>query len=645
MPIVNLAISSAAQKGYQKKCGVIYREFQKNMNVYLKHEQELRADLRKMRKEKMTNRQFSLYRSAGADLFSKADETRRLIMKHNLSTTSPLMEFFDFNPWGLDAIVDEDLIRPQTAPLEMEEEGEMKEEIRPQTAGVVPDQSFSSEHVNKNNQTLASSLENRFIEPHVAKVEHLLHSQSVHSTQLPVQDATRPETVLDHADEEEMDVDGEVDTNTERTRARKITINADKFGVLQKGTVDVKLKNKDGKFILKPVSMDYEPDSVESVFIAKDPSKERMALVRQSTCIHSPTVSSELKVNNRIAIQKSLMGKAAKKTSVSEIFKGARDRKTRHFRIFLKNPADSNEDENQGEDEKKQNNSNSTSQTISIYKHQKKMTSSNPNRSTSKVVPTIRTNSDSSDKGRSNEGQKLIAFKERAMGGKHNNISVSITTKPKENAQSPTTPTSQMNQPIGGILFKRRCDSSQSSIRPPSQLSIGNNDVFSTSGYHRVMFAKMPNTDQPDSRGPTPLNRSTSSMSMRDSNVQFAFSDADMTDMIQKLVEGGGTDGSLSDRPVSNLSVGGAMRTVQMMKKFSGILQRKRNTPTPSQLSSEFDTPFRPASRLRSSRDTRELIRNIKKRDEEYEEAMTSMRRRVALGASSGPRPSVVGHR
>ena len=611
------------------------------MNVYFKREQEMRSDLRKLNKEKMTNRQYSLYRCSGSDLFSKADENRRMIMKHNLTTTSPLLDFFDFNPWGLDAILDEDLIRPESAPndQEMDEQRE-EEEIRPKTAGVIAGNVMSPMALKPNDSTLASTLETRLAEPHVAKVEYLLRSQSAHTEHRGNNDndTNRPVTVLDHADD--IEVDGEVDVNTERTRARKITINAEKFGKLQKGEVNVKLRDKDGKFILKPISMDYIPDSVESVFIAKDPSKERMALVRQNTSKITPTVSSELKVNNRIAIQRSLMGKAAKKTSVAEIFKGARDRKTRHFRIFLKHPAGEEDDQNV-EPGRKQSIAQNNSSTMQMYKHQKKMSVNPTKPSQNNQFPEVRKVSDSSDKSR-RDGQKVIAFKENATGGR-NNLSVSITSRPQaQEILSPTTPT---QQPSGGILLKRRCDSSASSVRPPSQLSVGNNEVFSTSGNYRVLFPKRPNPDLPDSRNNTPgLNRSASSMSMNNNNVQFMFSDQDMTDMIQKLVEGRSEDGDRSDRAPSNLSATGAIRTIQMVKKFSSVF-RKRNTPTPSTISADTENTMntmRAHSRIRNARDAKEIIRNVMKQDEENMMAMSSMRRRVALGAHGQKRPSTV---
>ena len=122
----------------------------------------------------------------------------------------------------------------------------------------------------------------------------------------------------------------------------------EKFAQLQNGKTLVKLRDKNGEFILKPLNINYEPTEVEAVFFAKDPTKEKMALVRQNTSWKSQTVSSDLKVNNRLAIQKSLMGQTSKKTTVAEIFNNARDRRTRHFRIMLKNPlvAYENEDNN-----------------------------------------------------------------------------------------------------------------------------------------------------------------------------------------------------------------------------------------------------------------------------------------------------------
>ena len=84
----------------------------------MKDEEGIRDVLRKLKKEKVCNSKYSLYRSSGSggDLFSKATKKRKQYMENNLATVSPLLDELCETPWGLDPIIDEDLVRPQTAP-------------------------------------------------------------------------------------------------------------------------------------------------------------------------------------------------------------------------------------------------------------------------------------------------------------------------------------------------------------------------------------------------------------------------------------------------------------------------------------------------------------------------------------------------
>lgn len=295
MPEANFAVASAAQKEYQKKCNFLYRDFMKNMSVHIKQEQNIKKELRNLKKEKMLNSHYSLYRTDGKDLFSTAKKNRETLLKQN-ELSSSFLDDLCFNPWGLDSIIDEDLIRPKTAPAGGAD-GEVPTDSQQDTLDIPP----NSEGGHIKRPSLAATLDADHVNTQVAKVEHLLQSQShsqalpvpakppdpasptlgggmIKSTQPPKLVISMPNSVTDGSS-----CDGEVDIQTERTRARNITIDRDKFLELQKGDVNVKLKNKDGAFIVKPVKVNYDPTGVDAVFIAKDPSKERMALVRQKT--------------------------------------------------------------------------------------------------------------------------------------------------------------------------------------------------------------------------------------------------------------------------------------------------------------------------------------------------------------------------
>lgn len=637
MPDVNLAVSTAAQKVYAKKCNMLYKEFQKTLSALIKEEQVVRRDLRKLKKEKAVNSRFSLYRTEGADLFSKASQKRKVYRENNLATISPLLDdCFDFTPCEIDSVIaeeDESEDRPKTAPTDKANDVRADADLdsvfevnRPKTAGVdvaITSTAKETKKVSKCDAKLVKKSDTRgepeqrerkrsdqtshdmdskgikLPEQKIAQIDRLLKSASqVRSMTVDNEMTSLPE--LKGEDESDAE-DGEVDVQTERTRARKITIKAEKFLELEKGKTVITLKDKEGEFVLKPLNANYEPDEVEAVFFAKDPTREKMALVRQKTNWGSNTVSSDLKVNNRIAIQRSLMGKSAKKTTVAEIFNNARDRRTRHFRIMLKNPAVNQESEETDKQRKKSvimlapgmdkwnsitaatktaaEPKSANSATVKLYKHQKRVTSKQDTNGAAKV-----------HKSATNKPQKAsVSGSPTKPEGAPNRSSLRVTI---------TSPSgTDKNMPI----HPKRSNDEQSEL------------------FHRVKHA-------PKAYDGKLLNRSTTSLSSRE-EIPPHLSDRDMTDMIRRMVEG--ENDNRSEAPDVKSRKGGS---------------RKH----PSSVDNMSDTDsiyFGNVKRILSSNQARQIIKDLKRRDQEYDDAMLNMRRRVAIGAQGhGPvrRPNSV---
>lgn len=640
MPDVNLAVSTAAQKVYAKQCNILYKEFQKTLTSLIKEEQVVRRDLRKLKKDKAVNSRYSLYRTEGADLFSKASQKRKTFRENNLATISPLLDdCFEFTPYGVDSVIAEEEEgesddRPKTAPGNKSLSPEMKpvdgevdsvfEANRPKTAGFPlattsntkeakttsktegksimkqSDRKFSEsgqkDHRGSDQKSIEiDSKEINLPEQKIAQIDRLLKSASqVRSLPIDHEMTSLPDLKSEESDDE----DGEVDVQTERTRARKITIKADKFLELEKGNTTVKLKDKDGEFILKPLNINYEPDEVEAVFFAKDPTREKMALVRQKTNWSSQTVSADLKVNNRIAIQKSLMGMSSKKTTVAEIFNNARDRRTRHFRIMLKNPLINAENEEATKERKKsiisvppgmskwkslavatkvsmsnKSNEKSTASTaVHLYKHQKKLAS--------KQEPEPTTNVNRTGKTRS---QRMSDSDVSSKG-------VGSPTKPQLRVTITSPSGADKNVPLSAKNISKNGDD------------------------HSELFHRVKHT--PKAQDSKFLNRSTTSFGSRE-EIPMHLSDRDMTDMIRRMVEGGSD--CRSEAPDTK------------RKKGGGRMQK--TSPSVDNISDTESIYFGNVKRLLSSNQARQIIKDLKRRDQEYDDAMLNMRRRVAIGA------------
>lgn len=287
----SMGLPSAVHKEYMERCHFLYKEFITNMGVHMKAEKQLRKELRELHREKMQHLRFSLYRSASSDPFARPEVH---------SSSSMALESRINTPWAMSTASDKDdsVFRPQTAPVPNNRKLDIISE-RPKTAQV------ETNHVvdDEDNES----------ESGLSQISEISNTTVV----------------------------GVMDRKTELSSSRKITVGKASFNKITHGKVRAKLKHKDGRFIVKPVRTDFEdiPDQDTQAYDPTlsrkqyDPLHERLALVRKITDFKTPTISSDMKINNRVPIQKSLRGLNAKRTTVSEIYQNARERKSRHFRI------------------------------------------------------------------------------------------------------------------------------------------------------------------------------------------------------------------------------------------------------------------------------------------------------------------------
>ena len=302
----NMGMPAAAHKDYMMRCNFLYKEFLSKMNLLIKEEQDVKKTLQELYKEKIKNLRFSMYRSEdGHDPFARKQEPTPV------SPISPMWESRGTTPWGLDPIADEEEnpVRPQTAPAKpfmgMRPDEEVFD-VRPKTAGA-------------------------------EKTD--IHDDAMSGKGM--SDVTQVSEIV-----------GVLDPKSERTSCRKITVSKHSFAKVSVREANIKIKDREGKFHVKPIKDAFAREQSENVaydpsqaYKQYDPVNERLALVRQVTNYKAPTIASDMKINNRVPIQKSLRGEDAKRVTVAEIYRNARDRRTRRFKLIIKKSAKENSEE------------------------------------------------------------------------------------------------------------------------------------------------------------------------------------------------------------------------------------------------------------------------------------------------------------
>lgn len=302
----NMGLPSAVHKEYMERCTMLYKEFVTNMSLHMKEVKMMKKELRTLHEEKMRHLRFSLYRtSEGSDPFARRVEIS--------STPTAGLESRNNTPWGLNTIPDEDkLIRPETAPSGNQQSQHIDAD-RPKTAGCVLDVDHEHKH------ELGGDDGDDMSDSDLSQLSGLSKTTIV----------------------------GVLDRKSELSSSRRIVVGQHSFNKITHGKVRAKLKHREGHFLVKPIRVDHDSEKMHSDTVAYDPLKsknnydplyERLALVRKVTDFKTPTISSDMKINNRVPIQKSLRGIDAKRTTISEIYQNARDRKSRHFRIVSNTP-------------------------------------------------------------------------------------------------------------------------------------------------------------------------------------------------------------------------------------------------------------------------------------------------------------------
>ncbi|XP_055954904.1 uncharacterized protein LOC126810626 [Patella vulgata] len=131
--------------------------------------------------------------------------------------------------------------------------------------------------------------------------------------------------------------DAIVESKSDYASSRMIKMNPRAFSRLVSGKAKIRVLNKDNGYVMHPLS-----ESRTSHLMPKDVDRssvsERLAVVREKTNYKSPTLSHDLKVNNIVAIKKSLLGDdSTPRLSVGDVMLSARERRSRLFRIQLTN--------------------------------------------------------------------------------------------------------------------------------------------------------------------------------------------------------------------------------------------------------------------------------------------------------------------
>ncbi|XP_046564909.1 uncharacterized protein LOC124273679 [Haliotis rubra] len=285
VPDGGLVSSAASQRQYKTECGRIYKEFIVTMGDYFQEEDSIKQQLKQLQSQKNT----------GSHIGRDVDQES--LMGDTISAI--------FSRLG-------------------SRKGGFVTSYRPQTAGMCAKrQPVIVPHPPNRPSTVADYSKEVNMK---RRLSYPRRRSSVHHSV-----ASDP-------------FDGVMDQKTQHTRERKLRMHAIAFSKLLAGEVNIKLQNKDGKFVLKHAAMANSGAASATKGDTSRPAdyKEKIALVRQKTSFKSPTLSSDLKINNLVAIQKSLMGLPSKRITVSEIMRKAEDRRARLCKVEVTSAQDRN---------------------------------------------------------------------------------------------------------------------------------------------------------------------------------------------------------------------------------------------------------------------------------------------------------------
>lgn len=286
VPDGGLVSSAANQRQYKTECGRIYKEFIVTMGDYFQEEEVIKQQLKKLQSQKTTGSRIG----KDAEKEDLLEDTLSAIFTHRGSRKG----------------------------------GFVTRSNRPQTAGMCAKrQPVIVPHPPNRPSTVADYPKEVNIK---RRLSHPRRRSSVHHSV-----ASDP-------------YDGVMDQNTQHTRERKLRMHAIAFSKLLAGEVNIKLQHKEGKFVLKHAAMGSSPVVSGASREARRSMdyKERQALVRQKTTFKSPTLASDLKINNLVAIQKSLLGLPSKRITVGEIMGKAEDRRARLCKVEVTSAQDRN---------------------------------------------------------------------------------------------------------------------------------------------------------------------------------------------------------------------------------------------------------------------------------------------------------------
>ncbi|KAK6187697.1 hypothetical protein SNE40_005664 [Patella caerulea] len=279
VPNGGILSSAASNRLYKTECRKIYSEFLLNMRDYIFKEEQIKQELSKIHDD-------PAFPNRNQDFYNSMSSRRSACLRNSIN----------------DATGDEHVGPKNKHPC-----GSIKiSKPRPKTVS-------ESRRKSSNDANCESKSSNERL--------HSVNDKAIpRNTRLPLEQH-----------------DAIVDSKSDYASSRKIKMNPRAFSRLVSGKANIRVLNKDNGYVIHPVS-----ESRTSHLMPKDVDRssvsERLAVVRQKTNYKSPTLSHDLKVNNIVAIKKSLQGDdSTPRLSVGDVMLSARERRSRLFRIQLTN--------------------------------------------------------------------------------------------------------------------------------------------------------------------------------------------------------------------------------------------------------------------------------------------------------------------
>ncbi|ESO89236.1 hypothetical protein LOTGIDRAFT_154326 [Lottia gigantea] len=294
-PSGGVQTSGANNREYKTECRKIYSEFLMNMRDYIFQEEQIKKELTKLRAQ--TASPHKQARDPIISLSSRCSSTRRDSL---------------YSDTGLH---DKEILRPGRIDLSKK---------RPKTViGTVRGRDVNLDHVDGQEDNILPDI----ITTHGGSTSITTNQTVKHSSS--ATDNRKQTSPRDREDHNAI-----VESSSDFACSRVIRMNPRAYSKLVCGKANVHVLNRSSGYLLKPVS-ETKTDVLMPKNVGRSNVPERLAIVRERTNFKSPTLSNDLKVNNLLAIKKSLVGDTSPRLTVGHVMNSARERRSRLYRIQL----------------------------------------------------------------------------------------------------------------------------------------------------------------------------------------------------------------------------------------------------------------------------------------------------------------------